>query len=305
MPLDKKIRYTDAVITDWYESHKGQVYIALSGGKDSTAMIHLVRKQYPEVPAVFCDTGLEFPEIRKFVKTFKNVTWLRPKMNYRNIIDKYGWPVISKENAEKIYEIRHTKSEKLRNKRMYGVKGRKLVFGKLPDKWHYLIKAPFEISGKCCYVMKKEPSHRYEKETGRVPFLGTKVGDSRWRKNLYMRTGCNAYDLKWKRSTPLAFWSDGDVWKYLKILKIPTSSIYDMGYESTGCIFCAFGAHLERPPNRFQRLAKTHPHLYHRCMDKLGMREVLEYIGVPLEEGEQLELGYRNNNPTTPPPTQP
>ena len=64
--------------------------------------------------------------------------------------------------------------------------------------------------------------------------------------------------------------------------------VYDMGYVRTGCIFCMFGVHLDSEPNRFQRLQKTHPQLWRYCMkpwDKggLGMREVLEYMGVPYE----------------------
>lgn len=46
------------------------------------------------------------------------------------------------------------------------------------------------------------------------------------------------------------------------------------------CIFCAFGVHLEEGENRFQRLSRTHPELHAYCMNKLGMKEVLEYINV-------------------------
>ena len=49
------------------------------------------------------------------------------------------------------------------------------------------------------------------------------------------------------------------------------------------CVFCGFGCHLEIGENRFQRLKKTHPQLYSYCMDQLGMKEVLNYIGVESE----------------------
>ena len=60
------------------------------------------------------------------------------------------------------------------------------------------------------------------------------------------------------------------------------------GEKRTGCVFCAFGAHLEKAPNRFQRLKITHPKLWDYCMRPweehgLGMRQVLEYIGIPVE----------------------
>lgn len=64
--LDRKIQVTTARIMEWYEHYNGLVYVAFSGGKDSTVLLDLVRRIYPDVPAVFCDTGLEFPEIRQF-----------------------------------------------------------------------------------------------------------------------------------------------------------------------------------------------------------------------------------------------
>ena len=87
---------------------------------------------------------------------------------------------------------------------------------------------------------------------------------------------------------PLSFWTDADIWEYIRTYDIPYCKIYDMGYVRTGCIFCMFGVHLDSEPNRFQRLQRTHPQLWRYCMkqwDKggLGMREVLEYMGVPYE----------------------
>ncbi|MBC8553665.1 MAG: hypothetical protein H8D23_28960, partial [Candidatus Brocadiales bacterium] len=59
--------------------------------------------------------------------------------------------------------------------------------------------------------------------------------------------------------------------------------IYDMGADRTGCMWCMFGVHMENNPNRFQRMKKTHPKIYDYCINKLGLGEVLEYVGVNLE----------------------
>jgi 3'-phosphoadenosine 5'-phosphosulfate sulfotransferase (PAPS reductase)/FAD synthetase len=112
--------------------------------------------------------------------------------------------------------------------------------------------------------------------------------ESKLREQQWLRTGCNAFDAKRPVSTPLAVWHESDVWQYLREYDVPYSAIYDLGYERTGCVFCAFGAHLDISPNRFQRLQRTHPKLWRYCMKDwdaggLGLRQVLEYIGVPYE----------------------
>ena len=117
LPLHLKVSLTKARIRQWVgEFGTDGVYVSFSGGKDSTVLLHLVRELYPEVPAVFCDTGLEYPEIRDFVKTFDNVVWLKPKMTFRKVIEKYGYPFISKEVSERVFYAkkfidRHIKGE--------------------------------------------------------------------------------------------------------------------------------------------------------------------------------------------------
>ena len=104
LPLELKIRMTKSRIRDWINAYgEDGVYVSFSGGKDSTVLLDLVRQDYPRVKAVFVDTGLEYPEIRQFVKTFDNVEWLKPKMTFKQVIKKYGYPFISKEVSEKVY----------------------------------------------------------------------------------------------------------------------------------------------------------------------------------------------------------
>lgn len=90
LPLQRKIQITTARIIEWYQHYDGKVYVAFSGGKDSTVLLDIVRRIYPDVPAVFSDTGLEFPEVREFVKSCENVTIVRPEMNFRKVIEVYG-----------------------------------------------------------------------------------------------------------------------------------------------------------------------------------------------------------------------
>lgn len=101
LPLNVKVNMSKARIRDWVEAFgEDGVYVSFSGGKDSTVLLNLVRQEYPGVTAVFVDTGLEYPEIREFVKTFENVEWLRPKKTFKQVINDYGYPFISKEVSE-------------------------------------------------------------------------------------------------------------------------------------------------------------------------------------------------------------
>ena len=192
-PLERKIQVTQTRLIEWYQYYDGKVYVSFSGGEGSTVLLDMAHRIYPDIEAVFIDTGLEYPEIRTFVKTFDGVTWLKPKMNFRQVIEKYGYPLISKEQAAFIQECRTTNSEKLRAIRLNGNKyGR----GKISKRWVPLITAPFKISDKCCDAMKKTPAKQFEKRTGKTAIIATMATESAQRASNWMMYGCNAFEKK-------------------------------------------------------------------------------------------------------------
>ena len=101
LPLDLKVRLTKQRIREWIrEFGEDGVYVSFSGGKDSTVLLDIVREEYPNVKAVFVDVPTQYPELKQFVQKFDNVDIIRPKMNFFEVCEKYGFPLISKEVSE-------------------------------------------------------------------------------------------------------------------------------------------------------------------------------------------------------------
>lgn len=294
LPLAAKIRMTERRIMDWYDYWNGDVYVSFSGGKDSTVLLDICRKLYPDIEALFVDTGLEYPEIRQFVKTFENVTIVRPEMRFDEVIKKYGYPIISKEVSQRIHEYRVNPNgwAKARwdNEGKYAIKG-----GSRYDisRWKPLRDSDIPASHYCCNVMKKAPAKAYEKATGKKPILATMASESALRATEWYKSGCNAYDGKRAVSKPLSFWTEQDVLQYIKQKGLPIASVYGQivyssspeqmrieefitdceadklrttGCSRTGCIFCGFGCHLDKSPSRFESLKETHPRQYDYCI---------------------------------------
>ena len=289
-PLWMKVEKTKARIREWYENYNGEVYVSFSGGKDSTVLLDIVRKMYPDVEAVFSDTGLEFPEIRAFVKSKENVTIIKPDKTFKQVITEKGYPIISKSVSNCVRLARKNiedGKETIRVRQIRGLeKGSKFNKGK----WEFLLEAPFKISDECCNELKKKPFKKWEKENKKYPMMATMASEGGVRKEGYLKTGCNSF--KNGKSQPMGFWTEQDVLEYIVINNLEIASVYGdivkndkglwetTGEKRTGCVFCGFGCHLEKEPNRFQRLKQTHPNLYNYCINKLGMGEVLDYIGV-------------------------
>lgn len=308
LPLERKVGFSIARIVEWYSRNKGKVYVAFSGGKDSTVLLYLVRQLYPDVPAVFCDTGLEYPEIRDFVRKFDNVIFLKPKKTFHEMVKQFGYPVISKEISDSVAMARSKPGGYYAQKFDPESKVSKAYGGRFNfSRYKHLLDAPFKMSAYCCRVMKKNPSKVYEKQTGRVPYIGMLATEGRQRRMQWIKNGCNAFGKSRPTSNPLSFWTDQDILRYAQIKKIDLAPVYgdivadEKGklscskLQRTGCVFCLFGILKDGEPNRMQKLKETHPRLYKYCIgggccvngnyepDKkgLGMGRVLDWLGIP------------------------
>lgn len=190
--LKQKIDHSLFTIETYISRTEGQCYVAFSGGKDSSVLLDLVRMIDPTIPAVFVNTGNEYPEIIKFVRHLRddkgyNIIELTPKMRPREVWSKYGFPLISKAQAEYIDRWRKNPAYGLEQQKRAEAKG--WAFGRVSDRWKYLIYEPYHTSNLCCDILKKNPAKKYEKETGRHPILGMMASESNLRQTEYIHRG--------------------------------------------------------------------------------------------------------------------
>jgi len=189
------------------------------------------------------------------------------------------------------------------------------------EKYKFFLDAPFTISDMCCKVMKKSPIHTYNRQTGLMPMTAQMASESRLRTQQWIKNGCNGFDLKNPVSNPMATWTEQDVLLYIKLHNVEICSVYGdivtdyakdgqldgqvsltdlsdeyglfdlgnpplktTGCSRTGCMFCGYGCHLEKPgEGRFELMKKTHPKIYDYIMRPkeeggLNYKEIIDWI---------------------------
>lgn len=118
------------------EALKHKVYVAFSGGRCSQVALHLAIQQSPDIPVVFNNTGVEYPETVKHVRMIAekwrlNYHELHPDTTFWEIVDKHGFPQL---------------------------RGSVRVAGR-PRK------------PKCCELLKEAPAKKFSKENGYEGFI--------------------------------------------------------------------------------------------------------------------------------------
>lgn len=304
--LDQKIYHSLEVIDNFITRMDGKVYLAFSGGKDSTVLMHLCEMVKPDILCVLVNTGCESPSILKFVREMKeeghNIMTIRPKMTPRQVWAKYGFPLVSKKQAQMIHSVRMNPNTK-RSRKALGLEGETIFL--ISKKWQYLIDVPYETSDMCCTKLKKEPAHRIAEELGLAPILGIMASESLMRTTNYIRCGgCNVFkDNKLhSQSMPLSIWTDDDIWEFIKTKNIRIADDYSKGVKRTGCVACGFGVQFD-DDTRLEFLYKNHPKYYNMVMNftnngvtyREALRKMLAVNGLTLpdekiEKPKQLSL---------------
>lgn len=300
MPYEQKIAHAEIRAREFYETVTGKlnknVHVSV-GGLDSITLLCFLRSIGINVPAISV-SRLEDKGNQEVHEQLGVIT-IQPDMGKTEVLNKLGFPVISKAKANKIEYLLTPSSEKQTfiHAIMTGDMGEQGNFQhsnriKLPDKWIKLFggnyadhrpdlecKTPnFRVSAKCCKYMKEDPCDRWAKENNSVPYLGLMASEGGQREWALIKNGCNYYGKSTIRSCPFAIFTRQDLLQlaldlnvpipraYGQIVRDPDGTLRTTRAQRTGCSMCGFGIHIEKRPHRFDRLLEDNPQEWHYWM---------------------------------------
>lgn len=307
---DFKLSYAETRAREFYDHPDidGQCFISV-GGLDSLTLLMFLRHIGIDVPAVSVSI-LEDKSIQQIHKQL-GVVSLKPAKSKMDVIREYGFPVLSKEIANKIELLQHPteRNKTVRHAIITGETGahggfRKNTRMKLAQKWldkfggyendtenvNYQV-PDFYVSDKCCYYLKEKPCSDYQKETGRFPYMGLMASEGGRREKALIQNGCNYISKTTKRSCPFAIFNRQDLLQLALDLKVPVPEIYGeivrgsdgalrtTKAQRTGCSMCGFGIHLEKRPHRFDLLYERNPAEWNMWMNHVIQEEDGSWYG--------------------------
>lgn len=260
LPLKEKIEKSKKLIKAYYKAHEGGgINVAYSGGKDSSVVLHLTRSLFPEVVGVFCNTTNEKKEVLAYATTTDNVICLLPKKGFSWVVKNIGFPLVSKRVCKQINALKYPTpaNSTIRNLYLTGftAAGRYLPKERVAKKWRFLEDEPFEITSKCCEILKHEPARRFQKETGLVPISGLMAVESAQRESHITKYG---YMLD-NTLRAIGFWTEKDIWDYAELHNIRfaenyydrlVNSSFVKGDLRSGCEMCYMGLAFETTKKR-------------------------------------------------------
>jgi len=281
--FEQKLDHTIGTIQT-FANRIGKVSVSFSGGKDSTVLLDICRRYCDkDMPAFFLNTGNEYPEIVRFVQEFENVDFVRPKMTFKQVVMKYGFPLISKRNAQYFRQAKNG-TEKMKELRLAD----DFLYSLAKKYRRFLSIENLNLSERCCDKLKKEPSNSYVKKKGIDGiFIGTRVDESRRRTESWLKTGsCNNYTGR--KSSPLSIWLEKDIDEYIRRTNLKLCELYYKGFDRTGCMFCGFGC-IGINDFRFRYLRENKPKLYEHFMN-ISNSGMTYRLAIKIIYGNEFEL---------------
>lgn len=318
-PYEFKVRYAELRAHEFKaECDRRGLNVHVSvGGLDSITLLVFLRQIGIDCPAISV-SALEDKSIQAVHRQL-GVEFVKPLRNKAEVIREFGFPVLSKEIANKINLLQNP-SEKNKTVRHAIITGETGEYGgnrtgtrmQLCDKWLQKFggadaegaalgyqAAPFKVSDRCCYYLKEKPCDIWAREHNSVPYLGLMASDGGRREKALMMHGCNYFGESTIRSAPFAIFDRQDVLRlaldigapvpeiYGRIVREPSGTLRTTKAQRTGCSMCGFGIHLDKRPHTFDLLYDRNPKEWEFWMKTVGWGDVLDYIGVEWRQDER------------------
>jgi phosphoadenosine phosphosulfate reductase len=228
VPMSVKLELTDFVIDKQLRELGHNIAVAWSGGKDSTLVLWFVLQRYPDIPVIFNNTGIEYPETIAFVREITsawslNLFETKPIKTFWQCVDEYGFP--------------HVKNSRSKTKTANG-------------------SAP---TPRCCYWLKERPAQlAYREVKAKGIFTGITAVENRNRQLVAIQHG-TCYRLKKTGLTqihPILYWTENEVRQFHSDNNIPLNEVYSKGCDRCGCSCCTAFLSWE------SQLSRMNPKLY-------------------------------------------
>ena len=249
-------------------------YLSYSGGKDSHFLYWFIKEylKREDIKVVGINTYMEHEEIRNRIIENSDIV-LYPKIKPNEIKEKYGIPCFSKEQDFYIYYYQNAirKGKKPSKTIEEKIEGTYRTGFCVSKKARDYVKSgeAHKITHLCCYYLKKEPAHRFEKESGLKPILGVRSGESVMRKQQYK--SCFSKSGKF---TPIHDLSDELLDKIYEYYNIEIPEVYKY-VERTGCMGCPYGSYKHDTEKELKLINKNQRkfvcNLFKESYDVLGI----------------------------------
>ena len=204
------------------------------------------------------------------------------KMDFRYCLEQYGAPLLGKSaskldahriNIECFLKYSNTASDSDELKEYYDTL------------------RECKYSQHCCTLLKKEPSEKLQKKLMcDVIIKGLMAAESHTRMvsiatrgSIFKSSRSHIKGSPFYHVSPIAMWTDNDIWEYIHRYNVEYSPLYDITYidkngnekhiERNGCMFC--GTDIQFPNNHLAVLRQTHPKAYKVCMESFGYQKEL------------------------------
>lgn len=186
----KKLPRTISIIKDFISKCKNP-YVAFSGGKDSTVLLHLAKLIKSDIPVMFANSGAEFPDTLEYIN-YVEKAWnldlyeIEPAYSMLEIYEKVG-----------AFQFKNT-HEKL-------------------------------LKGEMKRILILEPAQKMKELGFDGVLMGLRTEESKGRTYNAKCQG-NTYHTKYDdllHCNPLNSWTAKDIWAYIVSSNVPYNRIYD------------------------------------------------------------------------------